>query len=218
MQRHARGLGFGQVQLNLLPIENKSVEPESGKTEEVKEEVKAEQHSPIVVDVRTVGEFRSGAVPGAVNIPLDELEGRSVELGNDLDREITVYCASGARSAYAQRYLLQLGYRKVTNGGGISSMMAKLQQSQAGGSSVESPLVVDVRSRGEFSTGAYPGAVNIPLDELPSRINELGTYGRDIVVYCASGARSSYALQFLTQNGFRNVRNGGGIMQMMRNR
>lgn len=218
LQRHARGLGFSHIHIDLLPVETKSIGEKSEKAEEAKAEVKTEQNKPIVVDVRTVGEFRSGAVQGAVNIPLDELESRSVELGSDLDREITVYCASGARSAYAQRFLLQLGYRKVSNGGGISSMMAKLQQNKASGSAVESPLIVDVRSKGEFSTGAYPGAVNIPLDELPMRVSELGSYGRDIVVYCASGARSSYAMQFLMQNGFRNVRNGGGIMQMMRNR
>ena len=36
------------------------------------------------------------------------------------------------------------------------------------------PLIVDVRSSYEFASGAYPGAINIDLDELQSRVNELG--------------------------------------------
>jgi rhodanese-related sulfurtransferase len=47
-----------------------------------------------------------------------------LELGSK-DRDITVYCASGARSAYAQRMLMQLGYTKVVNGGGLMQMMRK---------------------------------------------------------------------------------------------
>ncbi|MDA3955405.1 FAD-dependent oxidoreductase [Oceanispirochaeta sp.] len=76
-------------------------------------------------------------------------------------------------------------------------------------------LVVDVRSPGEFAGGAYPDAVNIPLDELPRRMAELGDTGREITVYCASGARSAYAARILAQQGFSNVKNGGGLMQMM---
>ena len=72
--------------------------------------------------MRTSGEFRGGAYPGAINIPLDELQSRMNELG-DKSREITLYCASGARSAYAQRILMQMGYTKVKNGGGIMHMM-----------------------------------------------------------------------------------------------
>ena len=57
-----------------------------------------------------------------MNIPLDELGDRLQEFG-PFDREITVYCASGARSAYAQRILMQVGYTNVSNGGGIMDMM-----------------------------------------------------------------------------------------------
>ena len=86
----------------------------------------ADQHAQLIVDVRTVAEFRSGAYPSAVNIPLDDLMRRREELGTDLNRDIVVYCASGGRSAYAQRQLMQLGYTNITNGGGLSSMMAKM--------------------------------------------------------------------------------------------
>jgi len=72
------------------------------------------------------------------------------------------------------------------------------------------PLVVDVRSVEEFSYGAYPGAINIPLDELEMRVDELGKKDRKIILYCASGGRSSYAVQMLRAYGFTNLENGGG--------
>ena len=93
-------------------------------------------------------------------------------------------------------------------------MMA--QQEKKTTTSVSSdPLVIDVRTRQEFKGGAYPGAINIPLDELQGQMDKLGNLSRDITVYCASGARSSYAQKALAQSGFTNVKNGGGIMQMM---
>ncbi|MCB9496715.1 MAG: rhodanese-like domain-containing protein [Fibrobacteria bacterium] len=80
------------------------------------------------------------------------------------------------------------------------------------------PFIVDVRSPGEFASGAYPGAVNIPLDTLPARLAEFGPKDREIVVYCASGARSGYAESILSQSGFTKVRNGGGLVHMMARR
>ncbi len=77
-------------------------------------------------------------------------------------------------------------------------------------------LVIDVRTPREFARGAYPGAINIPLDELPERIGELGGKDSDITLYCASGARSAYAARLLKERGFTHITNGGGIMQMMR--
>jgi len=173
--------------------------------------------------VRSAEEFRSGAFPGAVNIPLDELASRYEELGNNGAREITVYCASGARSAYAQRTLMQIGYENVKNGGGLATMMAHHNTTIAAPAAVSSkdsnePLIVDVRTAQEFAGGAYPGAINIPLDEIQKHITKFGGYSREIIVYCASGARSAYGQQVLQQLGFTNVKNGGGIMQMMSKR
>ncbi|MDC7235222.1 MAG: FAD-dependent oxidoreductase, partial [Spirochaetales bacterium] len=90
-----------------------------------------------------------------------------------------------------------------------------IEESGSAASDDNAPLVVDVRTPEEFAMGAYPGAVNIPLDEVPGRMAELGDKNRDITVYCASGARSSYAAQMMTGQGFTRVTNGGGIMQMM---
>jgi phage shock protein E len=67
---------------------------------------------------------------------------------------------------------------------------------------------VDVRTPGEFSQGSVTGAVNIPLDQVPSRISEFKGK-EEIVVFCRSGNRSGQAKAILEQNGITNVVNGG---------
>jgi len=125
MQRHQQAVGFNTLQLELLPIEEKSLEEGASQDDEVKtSQVVVETNTPLVVDVRTPEEFRSGAYPGAINISLDELQHRIDELGAK-DRDITLYCASGARSAYAQRVLQHVGFTNVKNGGGLMHMMMR---------------------------------------------------------------------------------------------
>jgi NADPH-dependent 2,4-dienoyl-CoA reductase/sulfur reductase-like enzyme/rhodanese-related sulfurtransferase len=224
LQRQGRAVGFKNLKIDLLPIEEKPLEKEKAqKTEEkVETKQKVDETSTLIVDVRTPEEFRGGAVPEAINIPLDELMNRYQELGENTGREVIVYCASGARSAYAQRMLMQMGYNNVKNGGGLHSMMQRArtaaQPKQETKTVSNEPLIVDVRSSYEFASGAYPGAINIDLDELQSRVNELGSKDRDITLYCASGARSAYAQRMLQQMGFKNVKNGGGLMHMMMRR
>ena len=74
--------------------------------------------------------------------------------------------------------------------------------------------IIDVRSPGEFADEAYPGAVNIPLNILPTKLDELGPKDTPIVLYCASGARSAQAARFLKQAGYTSVVNAGGIDDM----
>lgn len=72
-------------------------------------------------------------------------------------------------------------------------------------------LLVDVRSAGEFSGGHIEGAVNIPVQELSSRVEELGDKDEQIVIYCQSGGRSAMAKRLLERNGFSKVHDLGGI-------
>ncbi len=82
----------------------------------VKSEVSAVSKEAFVVDVRTPNEYRDWHFPGAVNIPLGELESRLDEFGNP-GREIIVCCRSGHRSATAKKRLISLGFSNVLNGG-----------------------------------------------------------------------------------------------------
>ncbi|MBY5922093.1 rhodanese-like domain-containing protein [Ferrimonas balearica] len=83
----------------------------------------------------------------------------------------------------------------------------------------EGAVLVDVRTTEEFAAGHLPGAINIPLDQLPSRLAELGEPGAEtIVVYCRSGNRSGQALGWLNRQGYEKVHNGGGLEEMRQSR
>jgi NADPH-dependent 2,4-dienoyl-CoA reductase/sulfur reductase-like enzyme/rhodanese-related sulfurtransferase len=125
LQRHAATVGFKNFSVIPLPIDKKSIGEKVMEETETNQNVSAVELERLVIDVRTSGEFRSGAFPNALNIPLDDMMSGKVDLGENLDREIIVYCASGARSAYAQQVLMQRGFTNVKNGGGISAMMAR---------------------------------------------------------------------------------------------
>jgi molybdopterin/thiamine biosynthesis adenylyltransferase/rhodanese-related sulfurtransferase/molybdopterin converting factor small subunit len=72
--------------------------------------------------------------------------------------------------------------------------------------------LIDVREPHEFQICRIPGATLIPLGDLAKRSSELDPKG-EIVAHCKSGARSQKAVDFLKQNGFKNVRNmTGGIL------
>jgi len=65
-----------------------------------------------VVDVRTPDEFASGHVPGAINIPYDQLPGRAAEIGPP-STAVVLYCRSGRRSGIAAEALQKAGYTKL---------------------------------------------------------------------------------------------------------
>lgn len=67
-------------------------------------------------------------------------------------------------------------------------------------------IVIDVRTPDEFRAGHVPYAINMPIDQLPRRLGELGSIQeRQFAVICESGNRSSKAAQLLRQNGFPSV-------------
>lgn len=78
-------------------------------------------------------------------------------------------------------------------------------------------LIIDVRTPAEYREGHIKGAVNIPYDQIRSRISELGNdKNRDIVLYCRSGRRSGIAKKILEKIGFKNVLNAGGYKSILK--
>ncbi|MDD7280373.1 rhodanese-like domain-containing protein [Floccifex sp.] len=69
----------------------------------------------ILLDVRTLEEYESGYIPGAINVPLDSIE----TFKEDKDACILVYCRSGNRSKKASQLLVKMGYKNVYDLGGI---------------------------------------------------------------------------------------------------
>ena len=75
---------------------------------------------------------------------------------------------------------------------------------------IKEATIIDVRTPGEFMMGNVEGSINIPLDEVSSKVEEFKNIEGNLVLCCASGGRSGQATTFLQQNGFSNVYNGGG--------
>lgn len=70
------------------------------------------------------------------------------------------------------------------------------------------PLVLDVRTPREYKTGHLKNSVLIPVQELQSRLDELAAYkNEDILVYCATGNRSTVASKILIDHGFKRIMN-----------
>ncbi len=76
-------------------------------------------------------------------------------------------------------------------------------------------VYIDVRTPQEFYSGHFPGARNIPLDELMMHLDELKRTNAPLVLYCRSGARSTGALILLKEAGLQDVYNGGALENLL---
>lgn len=71
-------------------------------------------------------------------------------------------------------------------------------------------IILDVRSKGEYSGGHIKGSLNIPVDILSNNLAQLKDKNKTIITCCASGMRSASAKSILKSNGYSQVYNGGG--------
>jgi len=78
----------------------------------------------VIVDVRSEGEYAGGHIKGSINIPLGSLSNNIKKLNKN--KPVITCCASGMRSASAKSMLTSNGFTNVVNGGGWSSLQAKL--------------------------------------------------------------------------------------------
>ena len=69
----------------------------------------------LVIDVRSVGEFNSGHLAKAINIPLDEIETALPKRVKDKNQVLLLHCASGMRSGMAKTKLIGMGYTNAFN-------------------------------------------------------------------------------------------------------
>ena len=76
-------------------------------------------------------------------------------------------------------------------------------------------VIIDVRTKGEYSSGHIKGSVNIPLDQLNNNLSRFKDKNQAIITCCASGMRSSTAKHILKSKGYTQVHNGGGWSSLM---
>jgi phage shock protein E len=87
--------------------------------------------SPLVIDVRSGSEFQSGAIDGAINLPVQGLPDTLIDTGVELDHEVIVYCRSGRRSAQAKTLLKAAGFTLVFDGGPMGQLEHTLKDSES---------------------------------------------------------------------------------------
>jgi NADPH-dependent 2,4-dienoyl-CoA reductase/sulfur reductase-like enzyme/rhodanese-related sulfurtransferase len=101
------------------------------------------------------------------------------------------------------------GYAPIETAAGLKAALAAAKD---GGAPI---LVLDVRNVNEYEEGHVSGSLNVPLDELRFRLEEVPK-GRRIHLHCRSGFRSHLALRILKENGFENVVNvTGGYLAIL---
>lgn len=80
----------------------------------------------VIVDVRTPEEYAAGHIPGAINLPNEEIADIAAEALPDKDQLILVYCRSGRRSVEASFTLANMGYTNVCEFGGINTWQGEI--------------------------------------------------------------------------------------------
>ncbi len=125
MERSMKNVKLTLLSLLLLvPVWSCTRAGDSPEKEITVEQVKmkiADSTDVVLLDVRTEGEFNGnlGHLPGAILIPIQELDSRLKELDKYKDKEIIVYCRSGNRSGTGARILNEKGFNAVNMLGGM---------------------------------------------------------------------------------------------------
>ena len=82
----------------------------------------------LLVDVRTPSEHAEVHIPGSILLPLDQIDRKAQSVLMDKDKNIVVYCRSGARSNQAAHLLVSMGYKQINDMGGITSWPFETQR------------------------------------------------------------------------------------------
>ncbi|MEM9380702.1 MAG: MBL fold metallo-hydrolase [Planctomycetota bacterium] len=175
----------------------------------------------IVVDVRDAADFAGAHLEGAVHIGLDGKYATWAGTVLTSEMPIVLVAEPGEEKQAAMR-LGRIGYDDVRGylDGGMAALgdhdelLASVQRVTAveladrlGGA--DAPLLLDVRTRGEWDDGHVEGSLNIPLGELRERIEEIPR-DRAVAVMCKSGYRSSIATSLLLRESFTDLHDAVG--------
>lgn len=187
-----------------------------------------------LINIMSVLECRDHQIPGSVCIPCGELAQRAPEILKGKPERIVVYGdrAGDAAACPAVQQALAGQNAAVLEGGLEAWKRAGFQtvsidhvprlpipglRPQTLKSIIEkkTALVVDIRPEKDFQSGHIEGALNIPLDQLHNRYNELPN-DRRIIVVDGDGSRSMFAASYLERKGFRNIGRLSGGMKKWR--
>jgi NADPH-dependent 2,4-dienoyl-CoA reductase/sulfur reductase-like enzyme/rhodanese-related sulfurtransferase len=150
-----------------------------------------------------------GKVLGAQVLGEDNIAKRIDSFAMAIQMGCTIYDLEEAELSYAPPY----GSAKdpVNFAGMIAADIQKGDMPLCHWETLGDSFLLDVRNPPEIDVESVPGAVNIPLPQLRSRLAELPR-DRDIAVFCRSAQRSYYATRILLQNGFKVKNISGGML------
>lgn len=153
-----------------------------------------------------------GRVLGASSVGYDGVDKRIDQIALIIKKQGTIYDMIELEHAYAPPYssakdpIAIAGYVASNILNGIMPIITWRDISHL---ERETSVLIDVRTKSEFEMGSIRGAINIPLDELRERLDEVPK-NKDIIIYCQIGLRGYLSHKILTQNGFKNVKNLSG--------
>jgi pyruvate/2-oxoglutarate dehydrogenase complex dihydrolipoamide dehydrogenase (E3) component/rhodanese-related sulfurtransferase len=155
-----------------------------------------------------------GRLLGAQALGEDGVDKRISVLAAMIQMGATVYDLEEAELCYAP----QFGSAKdaVNFAGMIAAGVLRGDMPLSHWNSVKTAFLLDVRDPLELAVENVPGALNIPLRQIRSRLDELPR-DREIHVFCRSGQRAYYATRILLQNGFKARNVSGGMLSLAHN-
>ncbi len=173
----------------------------------------------VVIDTRPASVFGTGHYPGSLNIGLGSaLFSTWVGFIVPGGTPIMLVVDSPANAERARLELARIGFDSVVGYIEADTLTEITQLSQLSVCDLkaeqkrgEAPVVLDVRTPGEWTKLHIDGALHIPLPTLPKRLNELPKQ-QPVAVVCGSGYRSSIAASLLQAHGFRELQNVMGGM------
>lgn len=152
-----------------------------------------------------------GKLLGAQIVGFDGVDKRIEMLAQVIQRKGTVYDLTELEQAYAPPY--SSAKDPVNMAGYVAENILTKKVEIIGWRDIaqlsSETILIDVRTTDEYSLGSIPGAINIPVDELRSRLSELPK-NKPIVVTCAIGLRGYLAYRILAQHGYKDIRNLSG--------
>lgn len=181
----------------------------------VKQNSAEEKDQVLIIDVRSEEEYKAGHIPHAINIFIDEMEGRLEEIEDYEDKPIILYCNTGNRSGKAAEILVSNGFKDVTNAQGVKEFEYDLVHYKDVRGAVFQKMIdgdkdiilVDVRPEKQvIEEGMIEGAINVPFDALEENLDKLPK-DKTLALYCNTGTRSSEVAKQLEGLGYENVVN-----------
>lgn len=155
-----------------------------------------------------------GKLLGAQALGLDGVDKRISVIAGMLQMGATIYDLEEAELCYAP----QFGSAKdpVNFAGMVAADVLRGDQPISHWEEAKTGFVLDVREPFELAVENFPGATNIPMGQLRSRLDELPK-DREIHIFCRSGQRAYYATRILLQNGFKTKNVSGGMISFAHN-